>query len=78
MQQKIETMENESVTCLIIGSGPAGYTAAIYASRSAVSSNAESAQIPSPPQGSSLRFPVKMNGSRQSPCFMVQIFDVCS
>ena len=33
MQQKIETMENESVTCLIIGSGPAGYTAAIYASR---------------------------------------------
>ncbi len=26
-------MENESVSCLIIGSGPAGYTAAIYASR---------------------------------------------
>ncbi|MCC8034612.1 MAG: thioredoxin-disulfide reductase [Rikenellaceae bacterium] len=26
-------MENESVKCLIIGSGPAGYTAAIYASR---------------------------------------------
>lgn len=26
-------MENEKVTCLIIGSGPAGYTAAIYASR---------------------------------------------
>ena len=26
-------MENEKVRCLIIGSGPAGYTAAIYASR---------------------------------------------
>ena len=26
-------MENEIVSCLIIGSGPAGYTAAIYASR---------------------------------------------
>ena len=25
--------ENEKVRCLIIGSGPAGYTAAIYASR---------------------------------------------
>src|SRR5215469_3490032 len=28
-----EEMENEKVRCLIIGSGPAGYTAAIYASR---------------------------------------------
>ena len=26
-------MTNEKVRCLIIGSGPAGYTAAIYASR---------------------------------------------
>lgn len=26
-------METEKVRCLIIGSGPAGYTAAIYASR---------------------------------------------
>lgn len=30
-------MENESVKCLIIGSGPAGYTAAIYASRANLS-----------------------------------------
>ena len=26
-------MNNEHVRCLILGSGPAGYTAAIYASR---------------------------------------------
>ena len=26
-------MESEKIRCLIIGSGPAGYTAAIYASR---------------------------------------------
>jgi thioredoxin reductase (NADPH) len=30
-------MENERVKCLIIGSGPAGYTAAIYASRANIS-----------------------------------------
>ena len=30
-------MENEKVRCLIIGSGPAGYTAAIYASRANLS-----------------------------------------
>ena len=30
-------MENEKVKCLIIGSGPAGYTAAIYASRANIS-----------------------------------------
>ncbi|MCD8174317.1 MAG: thioredoxin-disulfide reductase [Alistipes sp.] len=30
-------MENESVKCLIIGSGPAGYTAAIYAARANLS-----------------------------------------
>ncbi|MDO4671994.1 MAG: FAD-dependent oxidoreductase, partial [Porphyromonadaceae bacterium] len=30
-------MENEHVRCLIIGSGPAGYTAAIYASRANLS-----------------------------------------
>lgn len=30
-------MENEKVKCLIIGSGPAGYTAAIYASRANLS-----------------------------------------
>lgn len=30
-------MENESVKCLIIGSGPAGFTAAIYASRANLS-----------------------------------------
>ena len=29
--------ENEKVRCLIIGSGPAGYTAAIYASRANLS-----------------------------------------
>ena len=28
---------NEKVRCLIIGSGPAGYTAAIYASRANLS-----------------------------------------
>lgn len=30
-------MENEKINCLIIGSGPAGYTAAIYASRANLS-----------------------------------------
>ena len=29
----MNTTQNEKVRCLIIGSGPAGYTAAIYASR---------------------------------------------
>ncbi len=29
-------MNNERVKCLIIGSGPAGFTAAIYASRAAL------------------------------------------
>jgi thioredoxin reductase (NADPH) len=31
--QKNVTSESEKVKCLIIGSGPAGYTAAIYAAR---------------------------------------------
>jgi thioredoxin reductase (NADPH) len=33
----MENIENERVHCLIIGSGPAGYTAAIYASRANLS-----------------------------------------
>ena len=31
-------MENEQVKCLIVGSGPAGYTAAIYLARANVKS----------------------------------------
>ena len=33
----MNTTQNEKVRCLIIGSGPAGYTAAIYASRANLS-----------------------------------------
>ena len=33
----MDTNQNEKVRCLIIGSGPAGYTAAIYASRANLS-----------------------------------------
>lgn len=33
----MNTNQNEKVRCLIIGSGPAGYTAAIYASRANLS-----------------------------------------
>lgn len=37
MQVKTNDMGTEEVKCLIIGSGPAGYTAAIYASRAGLS-----------------------------------------
>ena len=33
----MNTTQNEKVRCLIIGSDPAGYTAAIYASRANLS-----------------------------------------